>query len=74
VRQGYDVICYCANVGQYKEDFEKVRQKAIKAGAIKVGGLVVRVIIIVVINVINIIVSIIIIIRIPHRHHPTVCS
>lgn len=34
--QGFDVICYCANVGQYKEDFEAVRQKALKCGASKV--------------------------------------
>lgn len=34
--QGYEVICYCANVGQYKEDFEKVRQKALACGATKV--------------------------------------
>lgn len=38
--QGFDVICYCANVGQYKEDFDKVREKAMKCGASKVrlGG------------------------------------
>lgn len=30
------MICYCANVGQYKEDFEAVRQKALKCGASKV--------------------------------------
>lgn len=35
--QGFDVICYCANVGQYKEDFDKVREKALKCGASKVG-------------------------------------
>lgn len=34
--QGFDVICYCANVGQYKEDFDKVREKAMKCGASKV--------------------------------------
>jgi len=39
-QQGFDVICYCANVGQYKEDFDKVREKAMKCGASKVrpGG------------------------------------
>lgn len=37
--QGYEVICYCANVGQYKEDFEKVRQKALACGATKVRTL-----------------------------------
>lgn len=36
IEKGFDVICYCANVGQYKEDFEKVRQKALKCGATKV--------------------------------------
>jgi hypothetical protein len=36
IDQGFDVICYCANVGQYKEDFEAVRQKALKCGASKV--------------------------------------
>jgi len=35
-KQGYEVICYCANVGQYKEDFDKVKQKALKCGATKV--------------------------------------
>lgn len=34
--QGFDVICYCANVGQLKEDFDKVREKALKCGASKV--------------------------------------
>lgn len=33
--KGFDVICYVANVGQ-KEDFEAVKQKALKTGASKV--------------------------------------
>jgi len=33
--QGYDVIAYCADVGQ-QEDFDKVKAKAIKTGASKV--------------------------------------
>jgi len=36
VDKGYDVICYCANVGQQGEDYEKVRAKALSCGAIKV--------------------------------------
>ncbi|MBN2600570.1 MAG: argininosuccinate synthase [Candidatus Marinimicrobia bacterium] len=33
--KGYDVICYVADVGQ-KEDFEAIREKALKTGASKV--------------------------------------
>lgn len=33
--KGYDVICYVADVGQ-KDDFEKIREKALKTGASKV--------------------------------------
>ncbi len=33
--KGYDVIAYCADIGQ-KEDLEEVREKAIRTGAIKV--------------------------------------
>jgi argininosuccinate synthase len=36
VEKGYDVICFCANVGQGEEDFEAVKQKALSCGAIKV--------------------------------------
>ena len=35
IEQGYDVIAYCADVGQ-QEDFGKVRAKAIRTGASKV--------------------------------------
>ena len=35
INKGYNVICYVADVGQ-KEDFEKVREKALKTGAAKV--------------------------------------
>jgi argininosuccinate synthase len=31
-KQGYDVIAYCADVGQ-REDFNKVKEKALRAGA-----------------------------------------
>ena len=34
-RQGYDVLCYLANVGQ-EEDFAAAEQKALKIGASKV--------------------------------------
>lgn len=33
--KGFDVICYCANVGQHGEDFEMVRKKALHLGAKK---------------------------------------
>ncbi len=35
INKGYNVICYVADVGQ-KDDFEKVREKALKTGASKV--------------------------------------
>ncbi|KAI8916079.1 argininosuccinate synthase [Gorgonomyces haynaldii] len=35
IEQGYEVICYMANIGQ-EEDFEAARQKALKIGAKKV--------------------------------------
>jgi len=35
VKQGYDVIAYVADVGQ-KEDFNKIKEKALKTGASKV--------------------------------------
>ena len=31
-QKGYDVIAYVANIGQ-NEDFEEIRQKALKTGA-----------------------------------------
>jgi argininosuccinate synthase len=33
--KGYDVICFCANVGQHGEDFTAVRAKALSCGAIE---------------------------------------
>lgn len=33
----YEVICYVANIGQ-EEDFDEVRQKALKIGASKVSS------------------------------------
>lgn len=35
VEKGFEVICYCANVGQYEEDFEAIRAKALRCGATK---------------------------------------
>lgn len=35
VEKGFDVICFCANLGQGEEDFEAVKAKALKCGAIK---------------------------------------
>ena len=35
VNKGYDVVCFCGDVGQ-KENFEEVRKKALKTGASKV--------------------------------------
>ena len=35
VNKGYEVIAYVADVGQ-KEDFEKIKNKALKTGALKV--------------------------------------
>lgn len=35
VEKGYDVICFCADVGQGDEDFEAIKAKAVKCGAIK---------------------------------------
>ena len=32
---GFDVICFCANVGQGEEAFEEIKAKAVKCGAIK---------------------------------------
>lgn len=36
VEKGYDVICYCANVGQEEEDYEAITKKAMNCGASKV--------------------------------------
>lgn len=36
VEKGFDVICFCANVGQGEEDFEAVKTKALGCGASKV--------------------------------------
>ncbi|RYH15641.1 argininosuccinate synthase, partial [archaeon] len=36
VEKGFDVICFCANVGQGEEDFEAVKTKALNCGASKV--------------------------------------
>jgi argininosuccinate synthase len=36
VEKGYEVICFCANVGQGEEDFEAIKQKALNCGASKV--------------------------------------
>lgn len=36
VEKGFDVICFCANVGQGEEDFEAVKVKALGCGASKV--------------------------------------
>jgi argininosuccinate synthase len=33
--KGYDVIAFCANVGQFEEDFSAVKAKAMSVGAIK---------------------------------------
>ena len=35
VEKGFDVICFCANLGQGEEDFAAVEAKALKCGAIK---------------------------------------
>mmetsp|Transcript_13948 Transcript_13948/g.18294 ORF Transcript_13948/g.18294 Transcript_13948/m.18294 type:complete len:431 (+) Transcript_13948:101-1393(+) len=34
--KGFEVICYCASIGQDKEDFEAVKAKALSTGASKV--------------------------------------
>lgn len=33
--KGYDVIAFCANVGQFEEDFSAVKAKAVSVGALK---------------------------------------
>lgn len=36
VEKGYDVICFCANIGQGEEDFSAIEKKALQCGASKV--------------------------------------
>ena len=36
VEKGFEVICFCANVGQGDEDYEKIRSKALGCGASKI--------------------------------------
>jgi argininosuccinate synthase len=36
VEKGFEVICFCANVGQGEEDFDAIRKKALNCGASKV--------------------------------------
>jgi len=36
IEQGYNVICFVANIGQMADNLEKVREKALKIGASKV--------------------------------------
>lgn len=36
VQKGFDVICFCANVGQGDEDYEAIKAKALKCGASKI--------------------------------------
>ena len=36
VQKGFDVICFCANVGQGEEDYDAIRAKALGCGASKV--------------------------------------
>jgi len=36
VEKGFDVICFCANVGQGEEDYEAIRKKALGCGAHKI--------------------------------------
>jgi argininosuccinate synthase len=33
--KGFEVICFCANVGQFEEDFSAVKAKAVSCGALK---------------------------------------
>jgi argininosuccinate synthase len=33
--KGYDVIAFCANVGQFEEDFSAIKAKAVSVGALK---------------------------------------
>mmetsp|Transcript_8785 Transcript_8785/g.8865 ORF Transcript_8785/g.8865 Transcript_8785/m.8865 type:complete len:434 (+) Transcript_8785:67-1368(+) len=36
VNKGFDVICFCANVGQGEEDWDAIKAKATQCGALKV--------------------------------------
>ena len=33
IEKGFDVVCFCADVGQGEEDFEAIKAKALKCGA-----------------------------------------
>jgi len=35
LEKGFEVIAFCANVGQFEEDFEAVKAKAVSCGALK---------------------------------------
>jgi len=35
IEKGFDVIAFCANVGQYEEDFSAIKAKAVSCGALK---------------------------------------
>jgi len=35
IEKGYDVVAFCANVGQYEEDFSAIQAKAVSCGASK---------------------------------------
>jgi argininosuccinate synthase len=35
IEKGYDVVAFCANVGQHEEDFAAVKAKAVGCGAVK---------------------------------------
>jgi argininosuccinate synthase len=35
IEKGFDVIAFCANVGQFEEDFSKIQAKAVNCGALK---------------------------------------
>ena len=37
IEKGYQVICYCADVGQVHDDLTKIKAKALKCGAEKVS-------------------------------------
>ena len=34
IEKGFDVVCFCADVGQGEEDFEAIKAKALKCGAV----------------------------------------
>lgn len=35
IEKGYSVIAFCANVGQFEEDFSAIQTKAVSCGALK---------------------------------------